>query len=566
MTVVLGLNEFFHDTAACVVVDGRVAALMEQERLDGRKHASGFALCGPPPWAAIRWCLERAGLSLEQVDRIAVSFDADRVGALGMLAGLVTGNLRRSHPLDTLRNKTALNDPASDFVRGLTQGMTRRRGFLRELSQRCDAPVQVIDHHRAHAASAFWPSGFEHAAVVVLDGMSDSWPTTLWEGRRGALRLLRPGAEPGESLGVLYRTVSLALGFGFMDAGKTMGLAAYGQARAPFLDMLQVSAAGYHIDWRCVRRLCRRHGRRGGELRQDHRDMAASLQHQLERAGEVLARRALRLSGASRICLAGGVALNCNMNARILALPEVEAVYVQPGAMDQGCALGAALALAGSLGERPACAGLSVYTGDSPDEDEILRELRASGLAYQRVADPAIAAAALLAERRIVGWVQGPMEFGPRALGSRSILANPDRVETRDRVNRLKGREPWRPLAPSVLEDQLAGWFEAPAPSPHMTLTERFVPAMAQRVPAVVHHDGTARVQSVSAGDHPRYHALIGEFHRLTGLPMVLNTSFNIRGEPIVHTPRQALESFEALRIDALVMGDFVIQHPSPGP
>lgn len=565
MSVVLGLNEFFHDTAACVVVDGRVAALVEQERLDGRKHAPGFALMGPPPWAAIHWCLERAGLSLGQVDHIAVSFEADGLRALGMLAGLVTGNLRRSHPLDTLRNKLSLGDPATDFVRGLTQGMVQRSAFLDELSQRCGAPVQVIDHHRAHAASAYWPSGFDHAAIVVLDGMSDSWPTTLWEGRRGVLRLIRPVAVPGNSLGVLYRTVSLALGFRFMDAGKTMGLAAYGEPRAPFLDMLRVHASGYRIDWALVRRLCRRHGRSEGELTQVHMDMAASVQHQLERAGAALARQALRLTGASHVCLAGGVALNCNMNARILALPGVEAIYVQPGAMDQGCALGAALALASKLGQQPPCERLSVYTGDIPQGDDIARELVAAGLGHQRVDDPAQAAAELLAEGKIIGWVQGPMEFGPRALGARSILASPDRMETRDRVNRLKGREAWRPLAPSVLEGQLADWFEQPSPSPHMTLTMRFVPSMAERVPAVVHHDGTARVQSVSATEHPGYHRLLSAFHRLTGLPMVLNTSFNRRGEPIVHTPRQALESFEALRIDALVMGDRVIPHPSPG-
>jgi carbamoyltransferase len=565
MSVVLGLNEFFHDTAACVVVDGRLVALVEQERLDRRKHAPGFALRGPPPWDAIHWCLQRAGLTLRQIDHIAVSFDARGHRPLALLGGLIAGNLQRSHPLDTVRNRTRLEDPASDFVAGLTLGMRRRRAFLRELSSQAGAPIEVVDHHRAHAASTFWPSGFEHSAVVVLDGMSDASPTTLWEGGPDGLRLLRQVAAPSDSLGVLYRTVSLALGFRFMDAGKTMGLAAYGEPRAPFLDMLRVTDQGYRIDWRLVRALCHRHGRRRGDLSQVHKDMAASLQHQLERTGRALAGLSLELSGARRVALAGGVALNCNMNACILAHPGVEEVYVQPGAMDQGCALGAALDLAQRLGDPPRPGGFSVYTGPRWTDDEIERALRAHGARYERVSDPAQAGAELLAARKIVGWFQGPMEFGPRALGSRSVLGNPDRRETRDRVNRLKGREAWRPLAPSVLEDAMDLWFEGAAPSPHMTLTFRFRPEQAARVPAVVHQDGSARVQSVVASEHPLYHRLISAFRDATGLPMVLNTSFNRRGEPIVCTPAQALECFEAMAIDAMVMGPFLLHHHSPG-
>ena len=293
--------------------------------------------------------------------------------------------------------------------------------------------------------------------------------------------------------------------------------------------------------------------------------MAASVQHQLERTGEMLARVALRLADAQCVALAGGVALNCNMNARILALPEVHEVYVQPGAMDQGCAIGAALELASRLGDTPDSGGFSVYTGSRWTEEEMLHAIQARSASYERVDDSVEAAASLLAERKIVGWFQGAMEFGPRALGARSVLGNPDRLETRDRVNRLKGREEWRPLAPSVLEDQLSSWFHAPAPSPHMTLTFRFLEHQIDRVPAVVHQDGSARVQSVSTTDHPSYHRLIQAFYDKTGLPMVLNTSFNLRGEPIVATPAQALDSFEAMGIDALVMGPFVLRHPQPG-
>lgn len=565
MSAVLGLNEFFHDTAAALVVDGRLVAAIEQERLDRRKHATGFALGGAPPWEAIRWCLDRAGLRPSDVDAIAVSFDSDALRNLRILGDLIRGNRRRSNLLQTLRNRTRLSDPALDFVAGLTLGAARRRAFLRELAARCSAPVEAVHHHLAHAASAYYPSGMDEAAVVVLDGMGDATPTSLWEGRGGRLRMLELEEDPEQSLGILYRTITLALGFTFMDAGKTMGLAAYGTPRPEMERMLRVEPDGSHrIDWPLVRRLAREHARFSGDLQPAHQDLAASLQSALERAGVALAHRALERAGARRICLAGGVALNCNMNARILASDRVDDLFVQPGAMDMGCAVGAAIAAAGRRGD-PYRGGFSVYAGPEYDEVRIESALVIAGVPFRRVADPAVEAAMRLARREIVAWFQGPMEFGPRALGARSFLANPDRLETRDRVNRLKGREAWRPLAPAVLEDSLGAWFEDPAPSPHMTLTFRFLPERRERVPAVVHADGSARVQSVSPGAHPLMAALVREFRTRTGLPMVLNTSFNRRGEPIVDTPEQALRTFVACGLDALVIGPYVVESPGGG-
>lgn len=569
--VILGLNEFFHDTAAAVVVEGRLAALVEQERLDRRKHAPGFALGGPPPWEAIEWCLAESGLAWTDVDRIALSFDADTLRALGILASVVRGNLERTPLRNTLHHRMRLQDPALRFLDGLTVGMARRRRFLRRLSRRCRAPVTVVDHHRAHAASAFFPSGFSRAAVLVLDGMGDATPTSIWIGREGSdqggsgprarldLRWLEPRSH--QSLGILYRTLSLALGFSFMDAGKTMGLAAYGRPRRPYTHVLRPTEQGYHIDWPLVRRLVGGLARTSGELRQVHRDLAASLQDRLEATGEALAQRALALARTDRICLAGGVALNCNMNSRIRALPQVNGLFVQPGAMDMGGALGAALwesVRAGHAVDR----SFSVYTGPGGSEARIDAALRNRGCRVETVSDPAVEAAERLARGQVVAWFQGRMEFGPRALGARSILAHPGTEAMRDRVNRIKQREPWRPLAPSIRASRMGDWFSTWGPSPHMTLTFPFRPEVRERVAGVIHVDGTARVQSVSEADHPLFHRLLCAFEDRTGLPLVLNTSFNRRGEPIVCTPEQALDTFLAGGADALVMGSRVVEAP----
>jgi carbamoyltransferase len=565
VSVVLALNEFYHDTAAALVVDGRAVAFIEQERLDRRKHAEGFALLGPPPWAAIRWCLDRGGVAWREVDRIAVSFDADAARALGILAGIVRGNLERASIGNTLRNRFQLEDPALRFFGGLSLGMARRRAFLDALSRRCDAPLEVVNHHLAHAASTYYPSGFDDAAVLVVDGQGDACPTSIWEGRGDRLVLRDMEPEPENSLGGLYRAVSLALGFSFMDAGKTMGLAAWGRPREPFLSMLLPQGDRYTIDWTLVKRVTRHHARYEGDLQDVHRDLAASVQQRLEEVGVRLARRARTLAQSPRVCLAGGVALNCNMNARILHDEGTEGIWVQPGAMDMGCALGAGLVAARRAGDRIE-RGFDVYSGTAWSEGAIEAAIRERGLTCRRVPDPADAAAERLARREIVGWFQGRTEFGPRALGSRSILANPDRVETRDRANRVKQRELWRPLAPAVLEEQAGEWFEDVARSPYMTLTFRFRPEKVPLVPAVVHADGSARVQTVNRTDHPEFRRCIERFEARTGLPMVMNTSFNRRGEPIVHTPTEAVASFVAREeMDCLVAGPFVVERPGIG-
>jgi carbamoyltransferase len=557
MSVVLGLNEFFHDTAAALAVDGRVVALIEQERLDRRKHATGFALLGPPPWEAIDWCLDRAGLRYADVDHIAVSYDADALRSLSVLRDLIGGNLQRTSILGTLRNRFRHHDPALNFLGGLTVGMARRKAFLHQLARRCKAPISAVNHHMAHAASAYFPSGKEDATVIVVDGMGDASPTTIWEGRGDKLTLRELYDDPRESLGVLYRTISLALGFSFMDAGKTMGLSAYGRHRPDFDAMLQVGDERYHIDWERIRWLQQEYARKDGELTEIHKDLAASVQHQLEEAGVVLARKGMARTGSRNVCLAGGVSLNCNMNSRIRLDTEAESVFVQPGAMDMGCALGAALVTAARLGDKPS-REFSVYTGPSFSDREIEMALREKGLPFRRVEDPAREAADLLAERKVIGWFQGPMEFGPRALGARSILANPDRYETRDRVNRFKRREMWRPLAPAILEEKAGDWVEHPVRSPYMTFTFRYHPEQAKRVPAVVHTDGTARIQTVSSCDLPVYYDLIRHFEARTGIPIVMNTSYNDRGEPIVCTPAQAVRTFLRMELDALVAGPFI--------
>lgn len=560
MSVILGLNEFFHDTAAALAVDGQLVAMVEQERLDRRKHAPGFALGGAGPWEAIRFCLSRAGLAPDQVDRVAVAFDGGGLRGLGLLAGLVRGNLHRGGPLQTLRHGLSLGDPALRFIPGLTLGLRRRQRFLSELGAYCHAEVVAVNHHLAHAASAFYPSGFSSAAVLVVDGMSDAGPTSIWRGTDQGLRLLELWGDPADSLGVLYRTVSLALGFSFMDAGKTMGLAGHGQTRPAFEAMLEVAEDGrYRICWDQVRKLVRTHARRRGEpLQPVHRDLAASLQARLETVGVALARRARRLARCEDLCLAGGVALNCPMNSRILLDGLPGRLFVQPGAMDMGCALGAALELGRTLGDRPDRGHFDLYSGPSFGDAEVMQALRQPNLPHRYCEDIAGEVAGLLARGQVVGWFQGAMEFGPRALGARSILAHPARTETRDRVNRLKGREPFRPLGPAILEERLSDYFENAHPCPHMTYAFRVRPEKHHEIAAVVHADHTARVQTVSPGHPPLLHRLITAFAEQSGLPLVINTSFNRRGEPIVCTPAQAVRAFLGLGLDALAIGSYL--------
>ena len=429
-----------------------------------------------------------------------------------------------------------------------------------------------VGHHLAHASSAFLVSPFERAAVMTLDGRGERATTSYAVGDGTDLRWLGQVAMP-HSLGLLYEEVTAYLGFlRSSDEYKVMALASYGKPVHvdAFRTIIQLGSAGqFTIE---PPNLVERFGParlRGGPLDQRHHDIAHSLQVVLEETVVALAHWLHEASGGlDSLCLAGGVALNCVLNARIRDRGPFRRIWVQPAAGDAGTALGAAL----WVDARERGATQKSYTmdhaflGPSFDDETIETFLRWSKVPYRQLANVAEETAALLADDRVIGWFQGRMEFGPRALGARSILASPLHPEMQARLNEIKDREDFRPVAPVVLEDQASNWFVHARISPFMLFVNDVRSDVADQIPAVRHVDGTARIQTIRRDQNPRYHDLLQAFHARTGVPVLVNTSFNTRGEPVVCTPRDALESFWTSPLDALVIGSFLIEKPDSAP
>jgi len=440
---------------------------------------------------------------------------------------------------------------------------------------RPDGPYRwhFVEHHIAHAASAFYASPFAHAAVLTLDGRGERATTTYNLG--SGTRLERLGqVDMPHSLGLLYEQVTAYLGFlPSSDEYKVMALASFGgpRYRDEFRDIVRVGPDGrYTVE---PTRLEERFGpaRRGGEpLEPRHYDVAQGLQTVLEEAALEIARWLREASGAEDLCVAGGVALNCVMNARLRDHGPFTRIWVQPAAGDAGAALGAALWVdTQERGDGQRTDGQRTYRmdhaflGPAYDDTEIEAFLRWAKLPYRRLTDVADDTAALLAQDKVIGWFQGRMEFGPRALGARSILASPLHASMQARLNEIKDREDFRPVAPVVLEEAAAEWFTDADVSPFMLFVYDVRPDKAARIPAVRHVDGTARIQTVNREQHPLYYDLIRRFQARTGVPVLVNTSFNTRGEPIVCTPRDAVECFWTSPLDALVIGSFLLEKPT---
>jgi carbamoyltransferase len=568
----LGINAVYHDSAACLVRDGVVLAASEEERFTHRKHAkrpvpfSTWEL----PYHAIDDCLRQAGITLAEVDHVAYSYDPflllnrDRRGATIALP------LEPSaHPVpaeyeaawDPLFLASIVNAP-----RQLADGAPHH---LRERFRgvRPDGPFRwhFVAHHLAHAASAFHVSPFEQAAVMTLDGRGEKATTGYAIGRGNDLEWIGQVHMP-HSLGLLYEQVTDYLGFlHSSDEYKVMALASFGKPRyvAEFREIVQLGAEGqYTIGPLDLEGRFGPRRRRGGPLEDRHFDIAHSLQVVLEETVVEIAQWLHQASGCTDLCMAGGVALNCVMNARVRDRGPFEHIWVQPAAGDAGTALGAAVWI--DAKERGDGSGPytmdHAYLGPSFGDDEIEAFLRWSKLPYRRLDDVAAQTAEILARDEVIGWFQGRMEFGPRALGSRSILASPIHAEMQARLNEIKDREDFRPVAPVVLEEEAGEWFVGAGVSPFMLFIHDVRPEKADRIPAVRHTDGTARIQTVNRAQHPLYYDLIKAFAARTGVPVLVNTSFNTRGEPIVCTPRDAVESFWTSPLDALVIGTFLLE------
>ena len=571
MTVILGLNAYHGDAAAALVVGGKLVAAAEEERFNRVKHCAGF------PSAAVRWCLEDAGLRASDLDHVAVSRDP-RANLGRKLVRTIRHGASARYLKARLENASRIRDVGSALSEALD---------VRDLT----APVHNVEHHQAHVASAFFVSQFEEAAILSVDGFGDFASTMLAEGRGNRFDVLERVLYP-HSLGIFYTAITQWLGFPhFGDEGKTMGLAPYGSPRylpkmrelvkldGPLfelsLDYFTHDKEGVDMNWDdgsptigriYSDRLVELFGPPRdpyGEITEVHHDVAASAQALLEEAILHLCETLHDRTGLPDLCLAGGVALNAVANGRILPETPFEGLYIQPAAGDSGTAVGAAYYVWNQLlGGRREFVMEHAYTGPRFSDRQIAAALEAAGVQAEHLDDDALFAtvAERIAAGDVVGWFQGRMEFGPRALGHRSIVADPRDGSMKDVLNaRIKHRESFRPFAPSILAERAGEWYEQAYPSPFMVLVYKTAADKRCRVPAVNHVDDTGRVQSVDGRIEPRYHRLISEFERRTGVPILLNTSFN-ENEPIVMSPQDALDTFMKTRMDALVLGNWIVR------
>ncbi len=566
---VLGISCFYHDAAAVLLRDGNVAAAAEEERFNRQKHYHGF------PVQAIAYCLREAGIPIEAVDHL-VFYEKPLTKFVRILETVLAewpktyGLWLKSMPL------------------WLGAKLDHRRLIQKELGTR--QPILFCAHHVSHAASAFLASEFEEAAILTADGVGE-WATTAWGVGRGTELDLRQEIRFPHSIGLLYSAITAYLGFRVNDAEwKVMGLAPYGRPRYvdQFREIVHRKEDGsfrlnlkYFAHTYSTRRMFSRRWERlfgrptrrpEAELTEFHADVAHSGQKVVEELLVGIARHVHDATRLDNICIAGGVGLNSVANWRILQDSGFRRIFIQPAAGDSGGALGAALYVYNTvLGHPRAFVMRHACFGPSFTDDQIRHALDSAGAAYT-VCDREEAllnqTARWIADGKVVGWFQGRMEFGPRALGARSLLADPRNPRMKDIINaKVKFRESFRPFAPSVLKECAHLYCEMPAGSdaPFMLLVPPVRPEMRSIIPAVTHQDGTGRVQTVTEEHNGRYYRLIRMFGNLTGVPVVLNTSFNVRGEPIVCTPEDAYRTFVNTGIDVLVMGNCLVTE-KPGP
>lgn len=536
---VLGINAIFHDSSAALVVDGRIAAASEEERFNRRKHAK---TCVPfsaweLPVQCARWALSENGLRPQDVDVVAYSYDPSL--ALQPSSD-ITGD-----DWEGLRTLYASRFPR--FLASALPGIERAR-------------VQFVAHHVAHAASAYLAAPFDRCAVLVLDGRGERASALLGVAREGRLDVLATQPLP-HSLGLLYEELTAHLGFHrSSDEYKVMGLAGYGKPRfiKELRETVTVDGAHFAVNSYDFSRFAppRLDGMPFDGV---HADLACSVQLRLEEAILALARWLHEQTGERAIVLAGGVALNCVANARLAREGPFDAVWVQPAAGDAGTSLGAALYAAQQAGERIAPMQTAAL-GRGWSDDQIEAQLALARVPYERSDDVSLDVARAIADDGIVAWFQGRSEFGPRALGHRSLLANPGYAGNLERLNDVKGREQFRPVAPMVLEEHAAEIFEGTLPSPYMLFTHRVRDGWRERIAAAVHVDGTARIQTVDRNAEPLVARMLDHVHRLTGTPVAINTSLNTAGRPMVDDVRDALECFGSSPIDLLAIGPFLVR------
>jgi carbamoyltransferase len=557
---VLGLN-FSNDAAAALVIDGQVVAASQEERFSRIKHDASF------PAHATRFCLAHGGVSLSDLDAVGFFWNP---GIHAQAASPRSIAVTRDH-------MEYLSSVPAHLLRQLDERVLERVEQVFHFEAARPLRVHYLTHHDCHAAAAFYRSNFPSAAVLTVDGYGERTSTHIARAHGGGFETLRTIDYP-HSIGSLYACFTEYLGFRANSGeGKVMGLASYG--RPTYADvvrrMVSLTPQGFELDLSYFSfYLPRRHRyapklvaalgparQPESELSQRHMDLAASLQLVVEEMLLHVGRMARELTGEKRLCMAGGVALNCVANTRLRYELGFEQGYFMPAASDAGTSIGAALYVAHVLGnDAPVKHPDTDYLGPDWDEAAIERTLTLAGCRYERPAVLSEAVAELLAQGKIVGWFQGRAELGPRALGNRSILADPRPADMQHVVNaRVKFREYFRPFAPAVPESRCGEFFEHEEPSPYMLLVYKTRPEHFDQLRSVTHVDGGARVQTVRPDQNALLHELLEAFGRRTGVPVLLNTSFNIRGEPIVHSISDALKCYFTTDLDGLALGPFLL-------
>ena len=615
---ILGINAYHGDAAAAIIKDGKLIAAVEEERFNRVKHCAGF------PTESVRYCLKTAGIGLDDVEHIGISRDPSAhlhkkvMFAAGRAAKQAAGGLGRRQ--ETVKTVESEGEQQAHERVGEGNGRKGGQGIFSQIKDRLNNAAKVrdlkddlanalgvpksslraefhnIEHHRAHLASSFYISPFERAALLSIDGFGD-FISTMWATGEGNSIEVLGQVEYPHSTGIVYTATTQFLGFPYYgDEGKIMGLAPYGQPRyiAEFRDIIRTEARGQfrlNLDYF-------RHHAEGVDMTWDQgspvigriysdayagtfgparepgaalgdreRDIAASLQLRLEEVGFHILNHLHEQTGLTDLGLSGGVAYNSVMNGKILLETPFRRVFIQPAAGDSGTALGVCYEIYnGTLNQPRSEVMLGAYTGPEFTDQEIRTELAVSDLSFETFDDEGVTrkAAQDIADGLVVGWFQGRMEFGPRALGNRSIVVDPRRADMKQTLNeRIKKREPFRPFAPSILEERTADYFEQSHPAPTMLMVYQVRQERRAEIPAVTHVDGSGRLQTVSRELNPRYYQLISDFNDLTGVPVVLNTSFN-ENEPIVCTPRHAIDCFLKTRMDVLYVGNHAVRRVQP--
>jgi carbamoyltransferase len=570
---ILGINAYHGDAAAAITKDGELLAAVEEERFNRKKHCAGF------PVESIRYCLEVARVPVGEIDHIGISRDPSAHLHKKVLFSLKRFKTLSGQIVERLANAAKVRDLRKELVNALGTSTEMRAQF------------HNVEHHKAHMASCFFVSPFERAAILSIDGFGDFISTMWGKGEGNSMDVLGQVEYP-HSAGIVYTATSQYLGFPkYGDEGKVMGLAPYGQARylQQFREIIRSDDRGFKLDLSFFRHdsegvdMTWEDGSptigqifsdefievlgparsRGEPLTSRHEDIAASLQARLEEVSFEILRRLHDQTKLDRLCLAGGVAYNSVMNGKILLNTPFKEIYIQPAAGDAGTAVGACYYIYNSTLRQPrSCVMKHAYTGPEFSNQGIAAVLKKNAVSGRELNHRELTqmAAQAIADGKVVGWFQGRMEFGPRALGNRSIVVDPRRGDMKDILNaRIKKREPFRPFAPSILEERVGEYFEQTHPSPTMLMVYQVRAEKREVIPAVTHVDGSGRLQTVSRTVSPLYHQLISDFGKLTGVPVVLNTSFN-EDEPIVCNPQEAIDCFQRTQMDALFLGNYLVE------